>query len=396
MARPSYLCSIRWDARAEISISYPVSSHEMARVLFLILVGLHGLIHFMGPVKAFGLADIEALTQPISRRFGLLWLAAGVLFGVVAIQYARGSEGWWLLAIGAAVLSQALIITVWQDAKYGTGANLVVLIVALVAAAGFFFDREVRHEVNQLFEANIDGTRQVVTGDMLAELPPPVQRWMRQSGMVGRERIDAVRLRQELLLRMTPDTGRWTPAQAQQYVTTDTPAFIWTVDMHMLSVLPVAGRDRFDAGTGAMTIKLLSLFPVVDSKNNERINTGALQRYLGEMVWFPSAALSPYVTWEQVGEHAARATMSVGGTTDAGTFYFNEAGEVIRYSAMRYRGDDETAERRAWIIDVLQTREMAGLRIPTKMDVTWKLDEGDWTWLQLEVTDIAYNTPQLY
>jgi len=145
-----------------------------------------------------------------------------------------------------------------------------------------------------------------------------------------------------------------------------------------------------------MTIKLLSLFPVVDSKNNERINTGALQRYLGEMVWFPSAALSPYVTWEQVGEHAARATMSVGGTTDAGTFYFNEAGEVIRYSAMRYRGDDETAERRAWIIDVLQTREMAGLRIPTKMDVTWKLDEGDWTWLQLEVTDIAYNTPQLY
>ena len=368
----------------------------MARILFLLFVGLHGLIHCMGPLKAFGLADIEALTQPISRLFGLLWLAAGVLFGVAAVQYARGYEGWWLLAIGAALLSQALIITVWQDAKYGTVANVVILVVALVAAAGFFFDREVRHEVNQLFEANIEGARQVVTDDRIADLPPPVQRWMRQSGIVGRERIYAVRLRQEMLLRMTPDTERWTPAQAQQYVTTDTPAFIWTVDMQLMSVLPVAGRDRFDAGEGTMTINVLSLFPVVDSKNNERINTGALQRYLGEMVWFPSAALSPYVTWEQVGEHAARATMSVGGTTDAGTFYFNEAGEVSRYSAMRYRGDDETAERRAWVIDVRETREMEGLRIPTKMDITWKLDEGDWTWLQLEVTDIAYNTPQLY
>ena len=72
----------------------------MARILFLLFVGLHGLIHCMGPVKAFGLADMEALTQPISRLFGLLWLAAGVLFGVAAVQYARGYEGWWLLAIG--------------------------------------------------------------------------------------------------------------------------------------------------------------------------------------------------------------------------------------------------------------------------------------------------------
>jgi hypothetical protein len=35
---------------------------------------------------------------------------------------------------------------------------------------------------------------------------------------------------------------------------------------------------------------------------------------------------------------------------------------------------------------------MNGIRIPTKMESTWLLANGPWTWLILEITDIVYNT----
>ena len=40
---------------------------------------VHGLIHLMGFAKGFGYADLPQLTQPISRAWGLAWLAAAVL-----------------------------------------------------------------------------------------------------------------------------------------------------------------------------------------------------------------------------------------------------------------------------------------------------------------------------
>lgn len=32
-----------------------------------------------------------------------------------------------------------------------------------------------------------------------------------------------------------------------------------------------------------------------------------------------------------------------------------------------------------------------GIKVPSKMTSTWKLDEGDWTWLKLEVTGLTFN-----
>jgi hypothetical protein len=32
-----------------------------------------------------------------------------------------------------------------------------------------------------------------------------------------------------------------------------------------------------------------------------------------------------------------------------------------------------------------------GMKIPSKMTVSWKLEEGDWTWIKLEIKDIKYN-----
>ena len=94
---------------------------------------LHGLIHVMGAVKGLGWADVAQLHEPIGTTAGVAWLVAAALVvatGVLVIARAR----WWAVAVVAAVVSQAVIVTSWGDAKAGTAANVLLL---LAAAYGF-------------------------------------------------------------------------------------------------------------------------------------------------------------------------------------------------------------------------------------------------------------------
>ena len=50
------------------------------RIIFLIIVILHGLIHLLGFVKGIGLKEVKELTLPISKPLGFIWLASAFIF----------------------------------------------------------------------------------------------------------------------------------------------------------------------------------------------------------------------------------------------------------------------------------------------------------------------------
>ena len=53
--------------------------------------------------------------------------------------------------------------------------------------------------------------------------------------------------------------------------------------------------------------------------------------------------------------------------------------------------NEADAQRYEWVITVKKHSIENGIKIPTKMEVTWRLENGNWTWLDLEITDIRYN-----
>lgn len=99
------------------------------RTLFLILILLHGVIHLMGFAKAFGLAEISELTLPISVGWGAAWLAACLIFITSGVQLFLNSDLWWITGIIGAAMSQILILAFWQDARFGTIPNLIIVII---------------------------------------------------------------------------------------------------------------------------------------------------------------------------------------------------------------------------------------------------------------------------
>ncbi len=359
------------------------------KVAYLILIAIHGLIHLLGFVKAFNMADVSQLTTPISRPMGTLWLLAALATLVYAAMFLFGARYGWIVGAVSIVLSQALVMMYWNDAKFGTIPNLIILVVVLVAYGHASFNGMVDWEIAALTEQTNERNL-IITEDDITDLPPPVKTWLQKSGAVGLRLATVGSVRQIAEMKLTPEQAGWYKADAVQYTRTDRPGFVWSVDVKMNRLIHFVGRDKFVDGKGSMLIKANALIPVVNA-TGPKLDEGTLQRYLGEMVWFPAVAVSEHVTWTPIDSLTAKATMEYLGTTGSGVFYFDTSGDFIRFSAMRYQGNEPDSERREWVLTVDDYAILDGIRIPSKMKATWRLTEGDWTWLQLEIIDISHH-----
>ena len=93
------------------------------------VLGVHALIHLMGVSKPSATPSFAQLTQPISRAWGLAWLAAAGLVATTAAMLGAGSRSYWIVGAVALVVSQVVIVSAWRDAWAGTGANVILLLV---------------------------------------------------------------------------------------------------------------------------------------------------------------------------------------------------------------------------------------------------------------------------
>lgn len=361
------------------------------RIAFTIFIGIHGIIHLFGFLKAFGLSEINGIEQPVSKSFGMLWLFAFLLFTLTVFLKVFQSEHWWIGGLLAVIVSQMLIFSFWHDAKFGTIPNIIILLLATIAFSTASFQDKIRKERIALFDKAQPFTPQVIQMDDIATLPPIVQKWLTFSGSIGKPNISNVHLVQELELKIKPEQTAWNKAKAEQYFTIDPPAFNWTMDTKMNSLLSLTARDKFVDGKGEMLIKLLSIFPVADVKGDKKIDQATLQRYLAEMVWFPSAALSSYIEWETVDENTAKATMEFKGTKGSGLFHFDDSGQFKEFIAMRYKDVADT-EASKWIVRANKTEVINGIKIPTECEASWILNHEEWIWLKLRIKEIVYNT----
>jgi hypothetical protein len=367
----------------------------MIKYFFAAVMLIHGLIHCMGFAKAFSYRNITQLSKNISKPSGVFWLLTALLFTAAVVLLLMKKESWPMIAIIASLLSQILIITVWKDARFGTFVNIIILLVAIPCFAHIRFTKMAALESKTILARIPNSNTEIVTKDMLANLPPVVQKWLTHSGVIGKEKINTVRLKQTGEMKIKP-AGKWMPFTATQYFTANEPAFVWTTDVQMMPLVTLTGRDKFEKGHGEMMIKLLSVYKVAYGHDNEKINTATMIRYLAETSWFPTAALSEYIQWEAIDSVSAKATLTGSGLKVSGIFTFNQLGDMIAFTADRYYGTADNATREKWVVKNEDWKDFNGIRIPYKSKVIWKLKEGDFNWAKMELTDLEFNKPELY
>ncbi len=352
---------------------------------------MHGLIHIMGMVKEWGFGLSSQLNSKklfvISPKLaGFLWLLVCMVLLLSAVLLLVRKDWYWIPLIFSITISQFLIITYWHDAKWGSVLNIILLILIAFAAASFFFNRMARKEAaHAVSNSNVEGIS--ISSDMLQELPPVVQRWITNTQMVGNEFGSIVRLVQTGRMKTEPG-GQGMSFDAEQTTTLDPPAFVWNARIH--SFVDIAGRDKFENGQGNMLIKAASLIPIADAHGKE-IDQGSMLRFMAEMIWYPQAAFNDYLDWEEIDRNHARVTMSYGDITASGVYTFNDDGFPIAFEAPRYREVKGKYSLETWSIRISEYRYFNGIPIGAHSEVTWRLKEGDFTWLILDIQTIEYS-----
>ncbi len=365
----------------------------MVRLIFISVVVIHGLLHLTGFAKEWSLGSQEGLSQKNlidfswsrSKVAGMFWLFCSIFFTASAILYLMRWESYWLLAGIALLMSQTLIIIYWQDARYGTIINVVILIALIFTAPAMSFEKMVEREIQSLKEHAKPGGI-MITENSIARLPSNVRRWMHQSNVVGRENPNIVYVIQKGSMRSKPD-GKWMPFEAQQYFSINPPSFVWDAKIKAASFIPIAGRDKYEDGKGNMLIKPLFLFTAANSSGKE-IDESTLLRYMAEIAWFPQAAVSNYLKWESINDRQSRVTMSYEGVSASGIYHFNEDGNFAGFEAQRFYDRNGSYSKETWAVSAAGYKIIDNKFLPNSCQVTWRLKEGDFHWLNMEVTAV--------
>ena len=259
-----------------------------------------------------------------------------------------------------------------------------ILIILAVIIGNLQFKRKIARERELLMRSFQQEESTVIRKEDLVNLPAPVKKWLKSVGVVGQERIKAVTFSQRGKMKLKPEQEDWINAEAKQYVRVDEPGYLWQVNLPMPPIIHTKGRDLFYQGKGLMEIRIGSLISVVKVGNNPKINESALHRFLLELMWYPTAALEDYITWEAIGQRSAKAVLSYAGMSVEATFYFEEDGKLTKIEAMRYKESDADAERLPCVGEIKGYINVDGLKIPHLIDVTWVIDGENFTWYQLK------------
>lgn len=356
------------------------------RIVLVLLIILHGLIHLMGFAKAFQFGEMTQFTKEISRPMGILWLLAALLFLVTATGFFLRKDWWPILGIIMVILSQGLIFTTWADAKYGTIANAIIMVVAIVGMSNLIFERGFKEDVASAMNIKAP-TPEILNEKDLEPLPDCVQNYLRYVGAVGKPKVHNMKI---VFTGEMRDKGKdWFHFTSEQYNFMDSPMRLFFMKAKIMG-LPTNGYHKYTKEMASMRIKLLSLFSVVDLAEPELYPTETVTFFNDLCLFAPAALIDDRISWETLDNLSAKASFNNNGTIISAILYFNEKGQLVNFvSNDRY----SVSEMKAFPFSTPagNYKNVNGYQLPTYGEATWHYPDGEFVYGKFEVVDIAYN-----
>jgi len=348
---------------------------------------MHGAIHFMGFAKAFGYGNITQITKDISKTAGLFWIAVAILFAFSAIMLLFTREMWPVLAILTAILSQVLILTVWKDARFGTIANVIIVLITIPAWGSLRFEKQFRQDVNSLTTRATTVANDVVTEADLYPLPPPVQQYLRVTGAVNKAKIKNVRMVFDGEMRGKEKD--WFGFRSVQYNFFDEPTRLFYMKAKMFGV-PVLGYHAYQQESASMKVKLFGLFTVVQAEGPEMSKAETVTLFNDMCLMAPATLIDKRIKWEAIDNRSAKATFTNGANRISAVLYFNEIGQLVNFiSDDRYDINDKKQYR--FSTPIKNYKLIEGRTVPSYGETIWHYPDGEFVYGQFYLSNIQYN-----
>lgn len=370
----------------KLSIPAVPTSNTMLRTSLITLLLLHGIIHLAGFAKAFQYGEFPQLTKDISRTSGTLWLLAALLFLLSAALMIWKKE-WWPLGMAAAILSQLLIISSWQDAKYGSIANVIVLIAAVFAFGAWRFENRYKKDLAEGIARTQSTKNELITEADLQHLPEPVQRYLRYAGVLHKPKIHSMKVTFDGEMR---DRGKdYFPFHSEQYNFFDQPTRLFFMKAQMFGVT-VPGYHAYKNGTASMEIKLFGLIPIID-KRGDILNKAETVTVFNDMcLMAPATLIDKNIQWEAIDSSSAKARFTCNGISISATLFINPEGQLTNFiSDDRYAVGDMKQYR--FSTPVNDYKDFNGYHVMGYGEAVWHYPEEAFTYGKFHLKSVTYN-----
>lgn len=270
-------------------------------------------------------------------------------------------------------------------------ALTVFVIVALLAAANSTWTNRTAEAVVVLEAGAVAPAESLFTPAQLESLPAPVARYLRAVLRDSTPVARRVVVRHEGRFATDTTARSYGPFRSVEHFGTRPPAFVWDARMGLAPGVSVFVRDAFVNGEGAMLARVAGIVPVADMRDSPELDAAALQRWLAETAWFPTALLpGQAVVWEAVDDSTARAWARAGAVLVSLDFHFG-ADSLVAYVATATRGREVAGVLvpTPWRGDWSEWQWFEGTRIPTRGEVAWWLPDRPRTYWRGTVVDVA-------
>ncbi|MBN8611385.1 MAG: hypothetical protein J0L92_12400 [Deltaproteobacteria bacterium] len=358
------------------------------RVALTLLLVVHGALHLLGPARAFGLAELPQLTQPISRTMGVAWLVAAALLLVTAALVIVAPRVWWIVGAIALVASQLVIMSSWADARWGTVANVLLLLAVVVGVLTYgpwSLWAQYRRDVERLVPQA--PATELLTSESIAGLPAPVRRYLERVGAIGQPRVASYRARWKGRIRSGPDAP-WMALSAEQHNVVEPAARLFSMDASMLGV-PIDGLHRYVESGATMHVKALGAVTVAREGGDELTHAETVTLLNDMCVLAPSTLAGPNLVWEPgTDRDRARVAFTNAGHTVRAELVFDDDGDLVDFvSDDRARSEGGALTRKRWSTPLGGYRRFGELRVAARGSALWHEAEGPYPYIELELVE---------
>jgi hypothetical protein len=360
----------------------------MIKYILAILITVHGLIHVMGFAKAFQYAEMKQLTMAISKPVGMVWLLAAFLFIISAILFLLKKDAWVYFAIPAVIISQWVIILSWHDAKYGTIANIIILMVAIIGFATGKYYSNYQRDVKLGLLQKVYFQNSPLTEEDIQSLPESVKKYLRYTGSIGKPKVNHFEIHFNGKIRKD-EQSEWMPFTSEQYNFMETPTRLFFMKAVMKG-LPVAGYHCFNNGDAFMDIRLFSLLKV-QFQDGPDLDSAETVTFFNDMCCMaPATLIDKRIAWQELGENTVKATFTNNGIAITAELFFNDIGELINFKSNdRYNAD--AGRKLPWATPLKNYREINGYRLAGYAETIYTYPDRDLCYGTFEVSSIKYN-----
>ena len=272
---------------------------------------------------------------------------------------------------------------------------IVTVAIVAVAIAGFATAQQTLYKNFLISAATFKAAAGMqddtpVTEDDLRELPEPMARYLRFSGVVGKRRISAVHLVHSGHFKPGADRA-WMSIDGEYFMTTKKPSFFWYGKVNIVPGISFVALDSYAGGSGRMVVKLMSVFRIVDDRSRQ-VSASAFGRAVAELTMAPSFFLDrARVRCSRAGSDQVRCTVTDGDFSTHADLFVNDDGSLNRIELMRYfdRGNGQATLER-FTGKGSRPKSFDGRVLASRMDGVWNLSEGDLHYVSFDIDRVDF------